>query len=157
MFAAWGRRGAVVGSVAAFALLGELLVAVPAVAAEPVPDYGSVPAISSDAVDPAVPTMPTGDLEPSLGGDLDLAPEGKDTDKLTNPSPAPVTPSVPVAIVKLYCTAGLDASLSGSVLGPVCSVGVSPVITVPSTGRAFPRSGVGAGVFVLNENVAELR
>jgi RHS repeat-associated protein len=76
-----------VGSVAAFALLGELLVAVPAVAAEPVPDYGRVPATSSDPVDPAVPTTPTGALEPTLGGSLDLAPDGDDTKKLSGPEP----------------------------------------------------------------------
>ncbi|ROS51372.1 RHS repeat-associated protein [Frigoribacterium sp. PhB24] len=75
MLSGRGRRGAVVGSVAVFALLAELLVAVPAVAAEPTPDHGSVPPISSDAVDPAVPRVPEGDSVPAVGEDFETAPQ----------------------------------------------------------------------------------
>ncbi|MBD8729384.1 hypothetical protein, partial [Frigoribacterium sp. CFBP 13707] len=74
MFTGWGRRGAVVGSVAAFALVAELLVAVPAVAAEPVPDYGSVPPISSGAVGTADPVVPEGSATPSVGAEFETAP-----------------------------------------------------------------------------------
>jgi RHS repeat-associated protein len=74
MLSGLGRRGAVMGSVAAFALLAELLVAVPAVAAEPVPDYGAIPPIASNAVGVATPTVPAGDSVPDLGGDFPIAP-----------------------------------------------------------------------------------
>ena len=83
MFVGWGRRGAVLGSVAAFALVAELLVAVPAQADEG-PDYGAVPPLTSDAVDPAVPTTPEESSLPAVGGDFKQAPAGDPED-----APAP--------------------------------------------------------------------